>query len=90
MINGDSLNVEKTLVAWKKYLEKLEQKPYSKLTTSEIDKIIEDPELKEQLAIIDRYIYATREEPKTTGAFNYLLTFARERFHKKIAQIKNG
>lgn len=84
------IEVEKSLASWKKYLEKLEQIPYSKFTTKEITAAIKDDTLKEYLSIIDRYIYTTKDKPETKPAFEALLGLVEERYNKKIDQIKNG
>lgn len=89
-IQSDDIEVEKSIAFWKRYLEKLEQTPYSKLTTKEIFENTEDISLKENLAVIDRYIYATAEKPDTSDSFEFLLNFAEDRYHQKIDQIKNG
>ena len=85
-----SINVEKSVADWKKYLEKLEQVPYSKLTSKEIFKITSDSQLKDELGVIDRFIYATKEKPETKSSFDFLLNFTESRYHLKIAQIKHG
>ena len=84
------MDVEKTVADWKKYLEKLEQVPYSKLTSKEIFKITSDNQLKDELGIIDRFIYATAEKPATKSSFDFLLNFAEARYRLKIDQIKHG
>ena len=90
LIHTDNIDVEHTLAKWKNYLEKLEQVPYSKLTTKEIYRDTGDEHLRENLDIIDRFIYATKEKPDTKESFEFLLLFADERYHQKISQIKNG
>ena len=90
LIEASNLEVEKTLASWKKYLEKLESQPYSKLTTKEMHRIFDDPLLKENLDIIDRYIYATNNKPDTRASFTTLLEFTENRYQQKIDQIKNG
>lgn len=90
LINSDNLEVEKCLSTWKKHLEKLTQSPYAKLTTKEIYGQTKNPELKEQLGLIDRYIYATTEKPDTKSSFEFLLEFAETSYHERIDQIKHG
>jgi hypothetical protein len=90
LIQARNIEVEKSIATWKKYLERLEQQPYAKLTTKEIHRILDDSRLRESLDLIDRYIYTTREKPDTRKAFEFLQEFAVIRYHAKIDQIKNG
>lgn len=90
LINTDTIKVEKSLKVWRRYLEKLEGLPYSKLTTREIFEQLEEEDLLLNLGIIDRFIYSPHEKPDTSAAFVYLLDFAVERHHQRINQIKNG
>lgn len=89
-IQATDIDVEKSVADWKIYLEKLEQVPYSKLTSKEIYKITSSAQLKDELGVIDRYIYATSEKPQTKSSFEFLLSFAETRYHKKIDHIKHG
>jgi hypothetical protein len=52
--------------------------------------MMQNAELKEKLNLIDRFIYATKEQPDTKAAFEFLLGFAETKYHEKIDQIKNG
>lgn len=89
-IEVTEIEVEKSIGYWKRYLEKLEQSPYSKLTTKEIVATINNEDLKANLEVIDRFIYATTEKPETKASFQYLLNLAEERYHQKIDQIRHG
>jgi len=79
---------EATISLWKKYLEQLEQKPYTKLTTRETMEMVPNEKLGINLKMIDRAIYGNQtavHEP-----FQELKKFAEERFIKKLDEIKNG
>lgn len=79
---------EMALSAWKKYLEQLEKKPYTKLTTREVVKMDADALLGQSLGMIDNAIYGNQ----TTVAepLKSLKIIAEQRFTKKINQIRNG
>lgn len=78
---------EAALSTWKKYLEQLEQKPYTKLTTREVVKMDTDASLGNSLAMIDNAIYGNQtavDEPLKS-----LKTIAEQRFTNKINQIRH-
>lgn len=78
---------ESALSVWKKYLEQLERKPYTKLTTREIVKIEADTVLGNSLAMIDNAIYG--KQTAVAEPLKSLRTIAEERFTKKINQIRH-
>jgi hypothetical protein len=88
--NNPSVKVEHVLAVWKQYMEKLERKPFAKMTTTEITRSYPDPELKEHLRNIDRTIYGNEKSGVLFKAFDYLLKYANERYHKRIEEIRNG
>lgn len=90
LIEKPDSSVEKSVSAWKKYLEKLEQNPYSKMTTKEIFEVTKDDALRKQLGLIDRFIYTNKEKPDTKNSFEFLLNYADSRYKEKIDQIKHG
>ena len=89
-LNSKPLAVEKLLIKWKEYLEKLESTPYTKYTSKEIIKNVNDNGLQEPLNTIDRFIYTTEDKPDTAEAFQSLLQFCIKRYDSKINQIKHG
>ena len=89
-INAQEIAVEKTLGSWKVYLEKLESKPFTKLTTKEIVGLTKDQDIKNGLSTIDRYIYAVNDKPDTSESFEQLLTFAIARYQLRIKEVKHG
>jgi hypothetical protein len=88
--NNPSVQLEHVLAVWKQYMEKLEQKPFAKMTTREITQLYTEVELKEHLRYIDRTIYGNERTTTLFNAFDYLLKYSIERYHKRIEEIKNG
>lgn len=78
---------ESTAVLWKKYLENLESKPYTKLTTKEIVSLIQNEEVKKSLRSIDRAIYGNQD--LATQSFEGLKKFAELEFRKKMEEVMN-
>lgn len=78
---------ESALSIWKKYLEQLERKPYTKLTTREVVKMDGDVELGNSLAAIDNAIYGN--QTAVTEPLGVLKTIAEQRFSKKINQLRH-
>ena len=90
LLADQPIEVEHTLSVWKKYMEKLKAKPYTKLTSKEIIYLTQSSELAEQLKIIDRFIYGNSTDTDTKSAFEFLLIFSVEEFNDRIKKIKNG
>jgi hypothetical protein len=78
---------ESTLSLWKKYLEQLERKPYTKLTTREVVKMDADARLGNLLASIDNAIYG--HQTAVAEPFGALKLIAQQRFTKKLEQIRH-
>jgi hypothetical protein len=79
---------ESTVAHWKKYMEQLERKPYTKLTSKEIQRIEKDETLGGILHAIDASIYG--HQSSVSRHFDDLKTFAQQRFNKKLEEVKNG
>jgi hypothetical protein len=58
-------NVEKAVILWKKYIERLENKPFTTFTTKEILDNLQDERLSEALREIDATVYGGVYSPKT-------------------------
>jgi hypothetical protein len=69
---GSIKDVEKALILWKNYLERLENKPFTTFTTREISDNISDESLSEALRETDKIIYGFSSQPGNIG--NSLLT----------------
>jgi hypothetical protein len=79
---------EHAWVEWKRYMEHLEARPYTKLTTRETMRMENNETLGSNLHTIDGAIYGhitTVVEP-----LEHLKTFAHERFAKKLEEVKHG
>jgi hypothetical protein len=79
---------ESALLLWKKYLENLVDKPYTKFTTKEINELEKDERMIQSLASIDRMIYAN--QPDQIDHFANLKSYSEDQFYKKLDEIKNG
>lgn len=79
---------ESTVAQWKKYMEQLERKPYTKLTSKEIQRIERNEGLGKILHRIDASIYGHQDI--TVSLFEELKAYAQERFNKKLEEVKNG
>lgn len=87
--NNPSNSPEHVLAFWKRYLEKLEKLPISKLTTKEILVLHNQSELKNNLRIIDRSIYGGEKGNDLFASFDYLMRFSVEVYNEKVQEIKN-
>ncbi len=81
---------EQVLAVWKRYLEKLEKKPISKLTTKEILVLHNNSDLKDHLRIIDRNIYGGEKTKDLFGSFDFLMRFSVDVYNDRIREIKNS
>lgn len=79
---------ESALAAWKKYMEQLESRPYTKLTTRETLGLVNDPRLTEPLSRIDRAIYG--HETAVVDSLENLKSFANQQFHRKMKEVRHG
>jgi hypothetical protein len=83
-----SLTTENALSHWKKYMEQLEARPYTKLTTRETTQLEKDESLGKNLQEIDRAIYG--HNTRIIESLENLKAFADERFVQKVEEVKNG
>jgi hypothetical protein len=84
-----SLRAETALVIWKKYMEALEGKPYTKFTSREIAKLEADDSLASALKVIDRMVYGgLSNEPRQ--AFSELQNYTQAHYDKKLKEVSNG
>ena len=90
LLADQPIEVERTLSAWKKYLERLLSQPYTKLTSKEIVSISRQPGLADPLKIIDGHIYGGSDSTDIKSTFEYLLNFSVEQFNARTKEIKNG
>jgi hypothetical protein len=79
---------EEAVSLWKKYLEQLERKPFTKLTTRETLALEKDESLGKSLRSVDQAIYG--HSTSVENALLHLQQIAYERTSKKIEEVKNG
>jgi hypothetical protein len=77
---------EAAIGIWKKYLEQLEDKPFTKLTSKEILNSSGSKELVAPLSVVDRLLYAEMQ-PSSFDAFYDLKSYSEDRFYKKIEEL---
>jgi hypothetical protein len=82
-------SAEQSLVIWKKYLESLMSKPYTKYTSKEIRQIEESEKLGLSLMAIDRMIYGHKHED-VISPFTSLKEYVQQQFEKKKTEVANG
>jgi hypothetical protein len=80
---------EKALNTWKVYLERLQNIPYSKLTSKEILRTQTGGRLKEALTGVDRLIYGGKANEDLSRLYYELEDFASEQYHSKVEEIQN-
>lgn len=83
-------NIEKTLVYWKKYMEGLEDLPFTKLTTKEIVLLMQSSSLNETLKSIDKNIYSKATVSTLQNDFEFLKDYSQDRYNHIIEVIKNA
>jgi hypothetical protein len=81
-------STENTVSFWKKYMEQLEARPYTKLTTSELLRLQQDEALRKNLRAIDGAIYG--HNTSVVDSLQGLKVYADERFNKKLEELKRG
>ena len=81
--------IEEILVLWKTYMEKLEDKPFTKYTSKEIKIAGYSEELQHVLQSIDRSIYGSFDNQEMHKNFESLEDFTIERYQSKLEELKN-
>jgi hypothetical protein len=79
---------ESAVSHWKKYMEQLEARPYTKLTTRETLMLQQDEKLGSNLHNIDMAIYGGGS--RVVESLEYLRTVADRHFEKKLEEVKHG
>ncbi|MEO9966777.1 MAG: hypothetical protein ABJF11_13350 [Reichenbachiella sp.] len=82
--------IEEQLVIWKKYMEKIEDRPFTKYTSKEILQMGFEQELKEVLQNIDMSIYGAIDSEEMHKNFEALEDFTLVRYQTKVKEVKNG
>ena len=86
----DRQHSEAALVMWKRYMERLDRTPYTKLTTREIAQLPSGEPLGDDLRAIDRSIYGKAMNGELIGHFKQLQQHTDTRFQQRIEEIKHG
>jgi hypothetical protein len=81
--------IEEILVVWKKYMEQLEDRPFTKYTSKEIIKIGFEKELKSVLQNIDQAIYGSLSDEEMHKNFENLEDFTLVRYQLKLKEVQN-
>jgi hypothetical protein len=79
---------ESALAVWKKYMEQLEARPYTKLTTRETLRLIKEPGVTEHLSRIDKAIYG--HDTTVIESLQNLKNFAERQFKMKLKEVQHG
>lgn len=86
----DKEKAEAIILAWKKYLERLDSRPYTKSTTKEIVSNYEFNEIEGALKGIDKALYAPDRVAELSNTFQQLKDFSQKQFESKLEEVKNG
>lgn len=87
---SDPKLAEEVVSFWKRYYERLESLPISKLTTQEILSLENTSELKESLRSIDKCIYGNLSDDSIYRSFQSIEDFTQHRYSTKISELRNG
>lgn len=79
---------ESALITWKRYLEQLEDVPYTKLTTREILLTDKNENLDRDLHAIDRSIYG--HDARVDTSLENLRAYAVDKYVRKLDEIQHG
>ena len=81
-------NIEKAIVLWKKYLERLENKPFTTFTTKEILDNLKDNRLADALREIDATVYGGVYSKKTITSLQILQELAEGIYREHREEMK--
>ena len=81
---------EEALVVWKRYMERLDRAPYTKMTTREIAALPSGEPLRDDLRAIDRSIYGKQLNGELIEHFEQLRQHTHQRFAQRIEEVKHG
>lgn len=83
-------NIEKAVVLWKKYIERLENKPFTTFTTKEILDNLKDIRLSDALREIDATVYGGVYSNKTIASLQVLQELADGLYHERRQELGIG
>jgi hypothetical protein len=81
-------NIEKAIVLWKKYIERLENKPFTTFTTKEILDNLKDNRLADALREIDATVYGGVYSKKTIASLQILQELAEGLYRERREEMK--
>lgn len=79
---------ESALATWKKYMEQLDARPYTKLTTRETVSMIKEPAVSDHLRRIDNAIYG--HNTTVVESLENLRAFAHRQYQRKLREVQHG
>ncbi len=80
-------NIEKAVVLWKKYIERIENKPFTTFTTKEILDNLKDNRLSDALREIDATVYGGVYSSKTIASLQVLQELAEGLYRERRVEI---
>jgi hypothetical protein len=83
-------NIEKAVVLWKKYIERLENKPFTTFTTKEILDNLKDNRLSDALREIDATVYGGVYSSKTIASLQVLQELASGLYRERRIEMGVG
>lgn len=86
----EKASAELAISKWKRFAERLENKPYTKLTSKEILKLGYTNELDDPLRKIDRFIYSEMAEDDLYKQFHSIEDFTQHRYEIAKKNIEEG
>lgn len=88
--NEQSVSATEALSIWKKYLERLESRPITKLTSTEIHTVFSNDSVRDHLKAIDRVLYGNYSDDRLFQRCDELLQFATHRFRMKVESVNKA
>ena len=82
--------VEAVLRSWKTFMEILDDIPYRRLTTREINLVLSNRTLEETLKSIDRSIYSPKAAAALQNDFEFLMDYSVDRYNHLTEVLKNA
>lgn len=82
-------DLEKCITIWKSYLTRLESKPYTTLTTTELKDMQDMEDVITPLRNLDRFLYGGLRQNETMESLNALRRFSNRRFLKKKKELRD-
>lgn len=86
--SGTKVSAEATFNFWKRYMERLERIPYTKLTTKELSSYHRSTELQNAMRNMDKNIYGRFKKEEAYHDLLNLKEFAQERYEAKAEEVK--